>query len=110
MEIKFVYQLLICMEVKVRLSIVVYVENLRAVFMSEKLLVSKRTKHVDICYRFIQEFVLDSFIKVVFVRNEDKDADILKKNLGGYLHRSHSRNFIVKKGKSKQTSIQQEGC
>ena len=36
MEIKFVYQLLIGMDVKVKLSIVVHVENLGAVFMSEK--------------------------------------------------------------------------
>ncbi len=53
MEIKFVYQLLIGMDVKVRLPIVVRVENLGSVFISEKVSVSQLTKHADIRYRFI---------------------------------------------------------
>ena len=75
--------------------------------MSEKVSVSKRTNHIDTCYRFIQEFVIDSFIKAVFFRTKDKDADIFTKNLGGDLHKRHSIKLIFKKGKSEQTSIQQ---
>ena len=47
-----------------KLPIIVHVDNLGTVFMSENVSVSQRTKHVDIRYRFVQEFVLDGFIKV----------------------------------------------
>ena len=47
-EIKFVHQLLIGMGVKVKLPIVVCVDNLGAIFMSENASVSQRTKHIDI--------------------------------------------------------------
>ncbi len=98
-EVKFVYQLLVSMDMKVKLPIVVHVDNLGAVFMSENVSVSQRTKHVDIHYRFVQEFVLDRFIKVIFVRTENNDSDIFTKNLGGDLHERHSKKMIVEKGK-----------
>ena len=47
-EIKFVYQLLTGMGMKVKLPIVVCVDNLGAVFMSENVLVSQRTKLVKL--------------------------------------------------------------
>ena len=53
---------------------------------------------MDIRYRFVQEFVLDRFIKVIFVRTEDNDSDIFTKNLGGDLHERHSKKMIVGKG------------
>ena len=67
-EVKFVYQLLDGMGMKVKLPIVIRVDNLGAVFMSENVSVSQRTKHVDVRYRFVQEFVFDGFIKVIFVK------------------------------------------
>ena len=115
-EIKFVYQLLTGMGMKLKLPIVVCVDNLGAVFMSINVSVSQRTKHVDIRYRFVQQFVFEGFIKVVFVRTEDNDADIFTKNLGGDLHQRHSKKMIIEKGYSDdksfntETSIQQEGC
>ena len=61
-EIKFVYQVLISMDFKVKLPIIVHVDNLGTIFMSENVSVSQRTNHFDIRYRFVQEFVLDGFI------------------------------------------------
>ena len=97
-EVKFAYQLLVSMDMKVKLPVVDHVDNLGAVFMSENVSVSQRTKYVDIRYRFVQEFVLDRFIKVIFVRTEDNDSDIFTKNLGGDLHERHSKKMIVGKG------------
>ena len=99
-KIKFVYQLLVGIGIKVKLPIIVRVDNLGAMFMSENVSVSQRTKHVDIRYRFVQEFVLDGFIKVVFVKTADNDADIFTKNFGGELHYRHSRKIIIEKGKT----------
>ena len=67
---------------------------------------SQRTKHVDIRYRFVQEFVLDGFIKVIFVRTNNNDSDIFTKNLELDLHEHHSKNMIIEKGNRKMTTIQ----
>ncbi len=96
-EIKFVYQLLVMMGIPVKLPIIVHVDNVGAIFMSENVSVSQRTKHVDVRYRFVQEFVVDGFIKVVFVKSEDNDADLFTKNLGGELHGKHSSKMVENK-------------
>ena len=84
---------------KVKLPIVIRVDNLGADFMSENVSVSQRTKHVDVRYRCVQEFVFDGFIKVIFVKTEDNDSDIFTKNLGGDLFHRHSKKMIIEKGK-----------
>jgi len=85
-EIKFIYQILISIGFKVKLPIIVHVDNLGTIIMSENVSVSQRTKHVDIRYRFVQDFVLDGFIKVICVRTNNNDSDIFTKNLGSDLH------------------------
>ena len=47
-EIKFVYQILKSIGVEVELPIVVKVDNVGAIFMTENVTTSQRTKHVDI--------------------------------------------------------------
>jgi len=99
-DIKFIYQVLISLNFMVKLPIIVNVDNLGAIFMSENVSVSTRTKHVDIRYRFVQEFVLDGFLKIIFVRTKMNDADIFTKNLGEDLYNCHSRKMITEKGKN----------
>ena len=57
-----------------------------------------RTKHVDVRYRFVQQFSLDGFIKVIFVKTDENDADLFTKNLGGEKYDEHSKKMIVDKG------------
>ena len=106
-EVKFIYNVLISLNFSVTLPIIVNVDNLGTILMSENVSVSTRTKHVDIRYRFVQEFVLDGFLKIIFVRTKMNDADIFTNNLGGDLYYCHSRKMITEKGKkTKTTSIQ----
>ena len=97
-EVKFIYQVLRSMGVKVKLPIIVRVDNIGAIFMAENVAVSQRTKHVDVRYRFVQEFVMDGFLKIIFVRTGDNDADIFTKNLGGDLHEKHRDKMVIPKG------------
>ena len=96
-EVKYVHQLLMSMDVEVKLPIVVRVNNIGAIFMSNNVAVLQRTKHVDIRYHFVHEFVLDGFLKVVFVKTEDNDADIFTKNLNGELYAHHAKKMVMKK-------------
>ena len=54
-EIKFVYQLLLSIGIKVKLPIIVRVDNIGAIFMSENTSTSGQTKHIDIRYRYVNE-------------------------------------------------------
>ena len=62
--------------------------------MHENVVVSNRTKHVDVRYHFVREFVQDGFIKVIFVKSEENDADLFNKNLNGELHWKHASKLI----------------
>ena len=66
--------------------------------MAENVAVSQRTKHIDVKYRFVQEFVMDGFLKIIFVRTVDNQADIFTKNVSGDIHDKHCRYLIGKKG------------
>jgi len=80
-EIRFVYYLLTSFGINVILPIKVRVDNIGAIFMSENVTTSNRTKHVDIRYNYVREFVEDGFIEISFVRSEDNRADIFTKNV-----------------------------
>ncbi len=97
-EIKFVYQALLSMGIKVETPIVVRVNDVRAIFIAENVAVSQRAKHINVMYRFVQEFVLDGFLKIIFVRTAENNADIFTKNVGGNLHEKHHAKTIAPKG------------
>ena len=96
-EVKFVYQVLMSMEINVELPIVVRVDNIGAIFMGENVHVSSRSKHVDVRYHFVREFVYDDFIKIIFVCSGDNDADIFTENLSCDLYEKHSRKLVSAK-------------
>ena len=95
-EIIFVMQLLQDMEIKVKLPIIVRVDNLGAIFMSKNINTTSRSKHVDVRTKFVNEFVEDGILKILFVKSEDNDSDILTKNLSGEGYSRHSSKLIKK--------------
>jgi hypothetical protein len=54
-EIKFVYQILLTMEIKVETPIIVRVDNMGTIFMSENVSATSKSKQVDIRHRFVNE-------------------------------------------------------
>jgi len=94
-EIKFVVQVLESIGVKVKFPIIVRVDNVGAIFMAENVTNSQRTKHMDIRYHFVQEFVVDSYIKIIFVKTEENRADMFTKNVSGGRYQEHTGNFIA---------------
>jgi hypothetical protein len=55
---------------------------------------STRTKHMDVRYHFVQEFVEEGFIKIIFVGTKDNDADIYMKNTIGEIHDKHTKKLM----------------
>ena len=96
-DVKFVVQLLKSIGVEVRLPVVINVDNIGAIFMSENVSTTNRTKHVDVRYHFVREFIEDGFVKIVFVRSKENAADIFTKNVNGEIYNYHSNTMVVKK-------------
>ena len=83
------------MILEVNLSITLILDNVVATCMSENLTTSNRTKHVDTRYRFVNEFVEDGFIEIIFVKTKDNVADIFTNNTRNYIG-NHQHNKMVK--------------
>ena len=94
-EIIFVLQLLESMQIEVELPIVVRVDNVGAIFMSDNKTTTSRAKHVDIRTKYVNEYCEDGKIKIIFVKSADNDSDILTKNLGGDLFDKHSTKLVM---------------
>ena len=76
-EIKFLYQLLMSMEIKVPLLIKIKVDNVGAIWLANNSSVSERTKHVD---TRAQSFVVDEVVTIDFVKLAENTSDIMTKN------------------------------
>ena len=98
-EIKFVYQILISMGLKVKTPIVVRVDNVGAIFMAENMSTGQRTRHVDIRYKFVREFVENEFLKIIFVKTADNYSDGMTKNVSADTYDKHSAHLVHIKSK-----------
>ena len=66
--------------------------------MSDDISVSQRTKHVDVRCRFVQQFCLEGFVKVIFVETDENDADLFAKNLDREKHTKHAGKLVADEG------------
>ena len=52
-----------------------------AIFMASYITTTCHTKHVEIWYKYINEYVGDRVVKIVFIKSAENDSNILTKNL-----------------------------
>ena len=62
--------------------------------MSKNTSTSGRTKHVDICYWYMNEMVIDRFLKIIFVKTKENAADIFTKNVTSEVYRTLAKSFL----------------
>ena len=93
-EVMFVYQLIKGVGIKVSLPIIVRVDNVGARFMSKNITTTGPTKHVDVRFKYVNEYVEEVIVKIMFVRLSKNDSDICTKNLGTNLYGKHSRKMV----------------
>jgi Reverse transcriptase (RNA-dependent DNA polymerase) len=101
-EIKFLVQILTSIGIKVDLPVIVNVDNVGAIFMSENVSATQRTKHVDARYHYVREFVEDGFIKIIFVRTENNKSDMMTKNVNQLTYEKHVGDYILDKNLLKE--------
>ena len=55
------------------------------------------TKHVDIRYKYVNEYVEDRVVKIGFVQSAENDSNILTKNLSAKLHDKYLKKMVIEK-------------
>jgi hypothetical protein len=86
------------MGIKVKLPIIVRVYNIGAIFMTENVSTSSRTKHVHVKYHFVREYVEDDgLIKIIFVRSEHNVSDGFTKNVTGDIYDAHTADYMTER-------------
>ena len=93
-EIKFLYQTLRSMEIKVPLPINVQVDNVGAIWLANNSSVSERAKHVDLRAHFVRDMIKDQVIEINFVKSAENDSDIMTKNQQGQ-HYMYAKSKLV---------------
>ena len=93
-ELMFVLQLLKAMKINVALPIVVNVDIMGAIFMSKNINKMGHSKHIDMRTKYVNEYVEDRVLKIVYVKSEENDVGIFTKNLGSELHGKHAVKFV----------------
>ena len=82
-EIPFVVQILLFLGVPVELPVVVKVDNIGAIFMTENATSSVKTRHMDMRYRYVVELQNSGLIKTTFVPTKLNVSDVETNNVTG---------------------------
>ena len=85
------------MKIKVKLPVIVRVDNTGAIFMGNNVTTTSCTKHVDIRTKYGREYIEASVLKIMFVRSEDNTSDIMTKNVQGDLQDKHYKELVCEK-------------
>ena len=74
-----IIKLLGSIKILVKYPMIVRVDNVSVIFMACNIITKSCMEHVDIRYEYVNEYVEDGIVKVVF-KSADNDSDILTKN------------------------------
>ena len=79
-DVRFVMQLLWELGIEFPRPAVVRIGDVGEMFMAENISSSARTRNIDVRLKFINEFIKEGEITVMFVKLEENDSDVFTKN------------------------------
>lgn len=79
----------------VNLPIIVNVDNIGAIYLANNSSTNQRTRHIDVRYHFVREYVEEGTVKIVFVQSKENIADIFTKNTSAATYLKHSAKFMT---------------
>jgi len=106
-EVPFLVQLLLFMEVSIKLPVPVHVDNIGAIYMSEGNIQGGRTKHIDIKYKYVNSLQNDGLIKTQFVKSKENLADIATKNVSSDIMGYHLNKLVCIKFYQRGKEVQE---
>lgn len=72
-----------------------HMDNTGAAAIAQKDLNNQRTKHIDVRYHFIREWVQSGVIKILKVHTSKNISDLFTKNLPKNTHHEHCKTFLT---------------
>ena len=94
-EIPFVAQILLFMGIPMKLPVDVWVDNVGAIFMSENMTSSSRTRHMDTRWWYVNQLQeQDKLIKIRFVKTLENVSDVGTKNVTKDIYETHKSRLI----------------
>ena len=100
-EIMFIVGVLEFLKIKVSFPIIVQCDNVGAMYLANNN-ESRRTKHIDMKYHFVRDYVENGVVEIVFVRSIDNKADPFTKNVGEAVHMKlfdYMRDDLIEHGR-----------
>ena len=98
-EVKCIVQVIESMEIKVKKPVTI--NNIGAIYMAKDSKASQHSKHIDVRYKYVTEFIDERFCEVIFVKTEINQSDGFTKNLDGNYIRNTPRILSSRRKKSK---------
>ena len=78
-ELLWTYQTLLTMGVQIQLPMAVHEDNQACIQIADNPISQRRTRHVDIRYHFVRDYIEDGTISVRYCPTADMLADIMTK-------------------------------
>jgi len=82
------------MKIEVELPVRVNVNNIGVIFLAEKQNSSDHTKHIDLGYHFICQYIKEGTILIEFVHSSENNSDIFTKNVTSETFNKHVKKLI----------------
>ena len=76
---------------------IVEVDNTGAIYLGVNRATGQRTKHIDIRYHYVREFIDEGIVKVVFVSTKENDADVFTKNVTAEIYERMKDKVLMQK-------------
>ena len=91
----FIIKLLGSVKISAKHPVMVRVDNIGAKFMASNFTTTCHIKHMDIGYKYVNEYVKNGVVKIVFVKSTDNDSNSLNKNLSAKHYKKHSKKMVA---------------
>lgn len=93
-EIVFIKNIVEFIGERISCPIDIQVDNINAIYMANTASTSQRTKHVDMCYHFVHEYIEGRKLKNGIVWLKDNQASMFTKNTWIELFQRHLSKFM----------------
>ena len=104
-EVKFIVQVIKLMGIEIKKPITIRVDNIGAIYMAKDSNTSHCSKHVDVRYKYVTEFIDKGFCEIIFLKTEENQSNGFKKNLSRKLHEKYTKNLIKQKDQVERENL-----
>ena len=93
-KIIFIKKILEFLGINIEFPITVHCNNVGAIFLANNAKNSQRTKHVDIHAHYVQQYVENGTVKIIFVKLENNAVDLYMKNVLTKIFDQHTTSSL----------------